>query len=537
LLRGLAESVTLATGWRARGMAAAAGAVAALGMAPLDLWPAGFLAFPVAVWLVDGIDAAHWRFSPRGLLQAAAAGWWFGFGYFLAGLWWLGAAFLVETDEFAWALPLGVLGMPAGLALFHALGFALARLLWSPGALRVAAFASALAAAEWLRGTVLTGFPWNSHGQALAAFPPAAQAAAVIGLPGLTLVYLLLAAAPATLATGRTPARRVLPSLVAAVALAALSVLGVWRLAGQPTEFHAGVRLRIMQPNVSQREKHRMGGQELLARYLALSDRPTGPATRGLADVTHLFWPESPFPFFLAREPRALARIGDALKGGSVTLLTGAARVEDTAGPGGRQRYFNALQVVRPDGSVGASYDKTHLVPFGEYLPFREALDRLGLRQFVEVPGGFDAGSHRPLMEVAGLPPLLPLICYEAIFPDEASGRSGRPELLVNVTNDAWFGQTPGPWQHLAQARLRTIEQGVPMVRAANTGVSAVIDPSGRVVAQLALGQEGVVDSRLPRAISPTIYARFGDKIPGALLLICILSSIAGAVSARRLAR
>jgi apolipoprotein N-acyltransferase len=536
LLIRFAEELVLLGGWRARLVAAGAGGLAALAQAPLDFWPACIIAFPLAIWLIDGVAAGHRRFSPRGLWQAAVIGWWFGFGYFLAGLWWLGAAFLVESDEFLWALPFGVLGLPAGLALFHALGFALARLLWSDSPRRIAAFAASLTAAEWLRAVVLTGFPWNSFGQALAAFPPTAQVAALTGLTGLTLLTLLVFSAPAALASAAGIRSRVGVPLAALLSFALLSAWGGWRLAGAEPAFRPDVRLRIMQPNVSQRDKHRLGGQELLARYLALSDRATGPTTTGIADVTHLVWPESPFPFFLAREPQALARIAGLLKGGA-TLLTGAARIEDAQGGTARPRYFNALHVIGPDGVISESYDKTHLVPFGEYLPFREVFDRLGLRQFVEIPGGFVAGSHRALLSVKGLPPVLPLICYEAIFPGELLDRAGRPGVMINITNDAWFGLTPGPHQHLAQARLRAIEQGVPLVRAANSGISAVVDPYGNLIAQLPLGREGVIDSRLPASLPATVYARFGDAVPVALLLICTLFSIRLRRARRRVAR
>jgi apolipoprotein N-acyltransferase len=262
-----------------------------------------------------------------------------------------------------------------------------------------------------------------------------------------------------------------------------------------------------MQPNISQRDKHRLSGQDVLARYLALSDRAAGPGAAGVADVTHLLWPESPFPFLLAREPQALSQIAALLRP-RATLITGAARAEDA---GATPRYFNSIHVVGSDGVISDSYDKTHLVPFGEYLPLRGLFGALGLRQFVEIPGGFEPGARRRLLTVKGLPPALPLICYEAIFPAEAAAADARPGVLLAVTNDGWFGITTGPHQHLAQARLRSVEQGLPLLRAANTGISAVIDPLGRITAQLALGTQGVIDAQVPAALPPTVYSRFGD--------------------------
>jgi apolipoprotein N-acyltransferase len=205
--------------------------------------------------------------------------------------------------------------------------------------------------------------------------------------------------------------------------------------------------------------------------------------------------------------------------------VTGAARAEDASAT---PRYFNSIHVVGADGVIADSYDKTHLVPFGEYLPLKGLFAALRIRQFVEIPGGFEPGARRKPLAVPGLPPALPLICYEAVFSFEAASTI-RPGLLLNVTNDAWFGQTTGPHQHLAQARIRSIEQGLPMIRAANTGISAIIDPLGRITGRLPLGVEGVLDGALAHAISPTIYVRIGDLLAHTLLFLCF-----GLCAARR---
>ncbi len=513
-----AEGIVLAWGWRRLAIATLAGAVAALAMPPLGILPALALSFPAAILLIDGSTTGPGRFSWRTLRSSLAAGWAFGFGYFLAGLWWLGAAFLVETDEFIWLMPFGVLGLPFALGLFHGLGFVVARLLWSDGAARIFAFALGMAGAEWLRGAILTGFPWNSFGQAFGTSDALAQSASLVGLDGLTLLAPLLFATPVLLLTGRSPLRRLALPVAACLVLAAMAGFGFWRLHTTTVATLPDVRVRIMQPNLSQRDKHRLSGQEVLSRYLALSDRATAPGASGIADATHLVWPESPFPFLLAREPQALAQIARLLTPRTV-LVTGAARAEDI--PGAAPRYFNAIHVVNPDGVIGDSYDKVHLVPFGEYLPLRALLDRIGIRQFVEVPGGFEPGVRRKPLAIRGLPPAVPLICYEAIFPREVAAVATRPGLLLNVTNDAWFGHTFGPYQHLAQARMRSIEQGLPQIRAANTGISAMIDPLGRVVRSLPLGVEGVLDSRLPEALPATPYATFGAWLH---IFMCVAS-------------
>ncbi len=520
-----AQRVILSEGAARRAIAVFAGAVGALALAPFNILPAMAVPLTVAVWLIDGA-AGGGRFRLGGVRAAAEAGWWLGFGYFTAGLWWLGAAMLVEADQFAWALPLAVIGMPAALALFTSLGFALARLLWTHGSARIFALAAGLGGAEWLRGHVLTGFPWNDVGMALAGVPAFAQAGAVVGLHGLDLLAILIFAAPATLIDH--PRRRI--SAAAALALlllAGLGGFGVFRLLASSTDYVADVRLRLMQPNLPQDAKFRPeNGPEILRRYLALSDRATSPEHSGVADATHVIWPESAFPFVLSREPEAMAAIARAMQG--TILITGAARAEESEGGRRRTRIFNAVEVLQGERVV-AFYDKVHLVPFGEYLPFETLLRPLGVTHLV--PGIWDRGTGPRRLSAPGLPPMAPLICYEAIFPGESVEPGGqRPQWLLNVTNDGWFGATTGPWQHFAQARLRAIEEGLPLVRVANTGVSAIVDPYGRILEELPLGVEGVLDGRLPKPAPLTLFARYGALtfagLWGAALLVAVAARL-----------
>ncbi|HJW77893.1 MAG TPA: apolipoprotein N-acyltransferase, partial [Beijerinckiaceae bacterium] len=448
--------------------------------------------------------------------------------YFVAGLWWLGAAFLVEADQFAWALPFGVLGLPAVLAGFSALGFALSRALWSPGAGRLFAFAFGLTVAEWLRGTAFTGFPWNTIGMAFGQNLWLMQAASAVGLYGLTILAILICAAPATLGTGDAGSRRWAAPGLAVSALALLAAFGAWRVPRAATPTVAGVKLRIMQPNLPQDAKFSLANRDaVMRRYLSISDRATSPTSNGVADATHLIWPESAFPFLLHRDAKALAQIAALLPPGA-TLITGAARADDPPVGEEPSRYFNAIQVVSHEGAIIATYDKAHLVPFGEYFPhfLDAALRSFGLRQFVHVPGGFDAGESRRPLAVPGLPPVAPTICYEAIFPGAVVLEGTRPGLILNVTNDAWFGITPGPHQHYAQARLRAVEEGLPLVRAANNGISAVIDPYGRASGLIPLGVEGVLDAGLPTAIWPTSFSNLGRIFFTTLLLSCGASAL-----------
>jgi apolipoprotein N-acyltransferase len=295
-----------------------------------------------------------------------------------------------------------------------------------------------------------------------------------------------------------------------------MGAFGVIRLALLPTTTVANVKLRIMQPNLQQDVRFNYSAKaEVMQKYLTLSDRASGPQSTGVRDATILIWPESAFPFFLTHEADAMAQIADLLPKGTI-LITGSVRAPDLP-PGVRiTRAYNSIYAIDHDGSVLSIYDKLHLVPFGEYLPFQDLMEKLGFVQLTKVQGGFIPGVRRRPMELPNTPRMLPLICYEAIFPGEVASRDDRPGWIVNLTNDGWFGISTGPYQHLQQARMRAIEQGLPLVRAANTGISAVIDPVGRIVARLGLGLEGVLDSSLPSAIPPTIYARVGD-IPAAL--------------------
>jgi len=514
-IRAAGLAIILSWGWKRAAIALIAGALSSLAMAPFNAWPVLFLTFPVAVWLIDGAGAGRLG----GVPAAAMAGWWFGLGYFVPGLYWIGYAFLVDASTFAWLLPFAILGLPAYLALFTALGFALARLIWTRDASRVIALAASLTLSEWLRGHMLTGFPWNAFGYALTEPLALAQTSSLIGLWGMTFLAVAIFASPAALIDSRSRGRK--PWIAPVMAVALLIVMGVFgavRLNLQPTRTVANVKLRIMQPNLQQDVRFNYSAKaEVMQKYLTLSDRASGPQSTGVRDVNILIWPESAFPFFLTREADAMAQIADLLPKGTV-LITGSVRAPEVP-PGVRiTRAYNSIYVIDHDGSVLSVYDKLHLVPFGEFLPFQDWLERIGLEQLTRVQGGFIPGTRRRTMDIPNAPRVLPLICYEAIFPGDVAERDDRPGWIVNLTNDGWFGISTGPYQHLQQARMRAIEQGLPVVRAANTGISAVIDPLGRIVTELGLGLEGVLDSALPSAIAPTIYARVGD-IPAAIIV------------------
>ena len=490
-----------------------AGVAGALAMAPFDVIPAMIVPMTTSVMLLD---------RARDLRAAGLFGWWLGFGYFIAGLWWLGAAFLVEPD-FAWAMPFGVILLPAFLALFFALAFVLAAIVWRRGPLRIFVLAVSFGIAEALRATLFTGFPWNSLGMALGGTLVSAQIAAFIGLPGLNLVTVSVFAAPACFFDRGSLGRRLFAPLLGVGVIAGVFGIGLWRLSEPDPGTVPDVRFRIMQPDMPQDDRFsRAHSAAILRHYFDLSTKGSYPDRSGLDGITHLVWPETSFPFLLDEDATARAGIARVLEPGTV-LLAGAVRAEGQSGTATR-RYFNALQVLDTSGRIVATSDKVHLVPFGEYLPFSDLLSAVGLRQFVQAPGGFSVGGQRSAIHVPGLAPGLALICYEAIFSAELSMETvPRPEWLLNVTNDAWFGLTPGPYQHFAQARLRAIEQGLPLIRAANNGISAIVDAHGRIVARLPLGDVGVVDGPLPRPLPATLFSELPGTFGGLPFLGLVL--------------
>lgn len=518
------HAVRTARGWRRHAIAFAAGALANLAMAPFLFAPILFLSLPVLVWLID--DAAA-RPGARGETArcAALSGWWFGFGYFLFGLFWIGEAFLVEADKFGWLLPFAVTLMPAGLALFWAAAAAVSVLLWRPGFQRLLVLALALAGFEWLRGHVLTGFPWNVLGYALTGPSVFLQSAGLLGIYGLTLITVPIFGAPLVMMADAASGVRRRRAAVRAFALVAVPLLllagyGVVRIKTAPPGHVDGVKIRIVQPSIPQREKWLPEKQgAIFQEHLDLSVRAPSGERDDLIGITHVVWPEAAMPFLPLEHPEALEAIGAMLPDG-VLLLTGALRREPAPaaadGTPASQPYraFNSLMVFDDRGGLHSVYDKTHLVPFGEYLPWQAALEAIGLEQLTRMRGGFTEGVvPRPTLSVPKLPAVGGLICYEAIFPGVGAASRSRPGLLLNVTNDGWFGNTTGPRQHFHQARVRAVEEGLTLVRVANNGISAVVGPTGKVVVMLGINAKGSADSLLPLSHSPPVYAVYGDHV------------------------
>ncbi len=457
------------------------GICAALGQAPVGAW---FVSLPALAALI------YWVARATGPAPAIWAAWFGGAGYFACALNWIIEPFLIDAAAYGWMAPFAVMLLAFGLALFWAGAVAVSRLATH----RALGFALALTAAELARGYVLTGFPWALIGH-IWIDTPVAQLAAVIGPSGLTGLTLLAAAL--------IQQRRVLPGLATVAILAAPMVYGLWVLA-QPLPPAPGITLRLIQPNAEQHLKWDPAAADaFFNRLLAYT------AVKPAPDL--VIWPETALPYSLARNPELIAVIAAA--GNGAPILLGHQRLIDTRG-------FNSLSLISPAGTLGPTYDKHHLVPFGEYIPFGDlAYQWFGLTAFAAQQGnGYSAGSGPQLMELgARLGRVLPLICYEAVFPQDLRG-TPRPDWILQVTNDAWFGTLSGPFQHLAQARLRAIEQGLPLVRVANTGVTGVYDARGREVAALEFGIASYLDAAMPGPLPQTPYARYGE-IPVLVLL------------------
>lgn len=519
-------------GWRRAAVAIFSGALSALAQAPYSIYPVLFLTFPILIWLIDGVSAKQSR-SGKSRRQefwtAFKIGWYFGFGYFLVGLYWIGAAFLVDADTFAWMLPFAVVALPLGLAIFTGLSCAVAHLLWTSGFIRITVFATAWAAFEWVRGIIFTGFPWNTVGYSFAANEFIGQSTSVFGIYALSLITVMITSAPAALADSdfqviRSWQKRIIGPVSMLVLFFALIGFGAWRLANSQAAFVPGVSLRIVQPNIKQSEKWEpKNASRIFSRYLELSDIATSPQNMGIADATHIIWPESALPFLLDERQDVLSAIA-AILPDKATLITGGIR--RTRSDDQNSTYYNSVFTLNGSGKITGRYDKFHLVPFGEKLPFEKLLNTLGLRQLVTLPGSFASGPGPVTMAVAGAPAMSPLICYEAIFPSQVTAKNSRPGWIVNVTNDGWFGETAGPYQHLQQVRVRAIEEGLPVVRAANTGISAIIDPYGRILQQLALNRSGVIDGSLPLALEPTYFSKWGNNIFFLMILALFLNRI-----------
>ena len=501
-LAALAPRVARLRGWRRAIVALVLGVALAATMPPVHALPLFPIALTGLLWLIGG---------SRSPFSAFATGWCFGLGFFVAGLYWIGFALMTDPERYGWLVVPAVVGVSAGLALFFAILALILRILRLEGIWGVLGFAALWGAQEWIRGHILSGFPWNLAGSTFSLSVAMNQLVALIGAYGASLVLVFAGALPAMAsAPGPWSRRLALPGMIALLFVVWLG--GTIRLAGapDPASDDTTTILRLVQPNIAQQEKWRgdsRGG--IVARHLDLTKSPAS------TPISLVIWPEAAMPFVIDEDPAVPRYLAESLPEGALLLAGAPRRALDD---GGERRAWNSVHGIGADGQLIARYDKHHLVPFGEYVPLRKVF---GFEKITAGTLDFSEGPGPATMILPGIPPFSPLICYEGIFPDAVIAPEGpRPQWLLNTTNDGWFGISSGPYQHLASARLRAIEQGMPMVRVANTGISVVVDSFGRERARLGLDRSGVIDQPLPRALaSPPPYAVVGDWPYFALLI------------------
>jgi apolipoprotein N-acyltransferase len=527
----VAEHAMLTHGWRRFLLLVVAGAIGALSVPPFYILPALFLTMPIWVWCLDGAERLPgWRklFGP-----AFTIGFAYGLGYFTVAFHWLGAAFFVDGGIMLVIMPFAIVTLAATIALFWGLASALAHLLWSGGAMRIVTLATFLSLAEWARGHFFSGFPFDLLGYAFAANDEMSQLASVIGVYGLTALAALLSMTPALIwpPDQRNLTRRLVPFFLSLGIIAAQIGYGHYRLGSTPVTQRADMRMRIVQPMVLEHaDWSEAKPADIIGKLIALSQTKTGPNDPGLSTVTQVVWPESSLPFFLSDYPDALARVAQMLPKNGL-LLTGAPREQYdpgvTAGAttAADRPAYNSLIAVNDHGEIVASYDKSHLVPFGEYLPFPELFGAFGLKQFVPGADGWQAGDGRRLMNVPNTPPFLALICYEAIFSGDLGQDTAKAQFILNITNDAWFDGSIGLAQHADHVRLRAVEEGLPLIRVANSGQTLLIDPLGRVTQSLPQEQIGLLDVVPANRLPGTIFTRLGYwPFAGAMLIGLVLA-------------
>lgn len=459
------------------------GALMTLAMPPVGFFPVLFLCAPAFIWLTQSIEKK---------LQTFLNGWAFGAGYFIAGFYWISAALFVDIKLWIWVLPFSLIVGPGIYALYYGFIPLLARKWRHNDILYTLAFIPIWALAEYARGHCFTGFPWNLAGYAWDRALPMLQISSVIGIYGLTLLTLFWSAAW-TLRKSR------FATAVITATFAIVLIFGIFRLTQNPTEASEHT-IRIVQPNIPQSQK--WDPEEAWRNFekiLKLTSKQTEKP------VTFVVFPETAISANLEAEQEVSFNLAVSLPAGSTGVL---GNMRMTRNP---LAYFNSVAVIDKKAKVIDTYDKHHLVPFGEYIPYRNILNITPVAQKLSGIGDFTPGPGPRTIKVGNLPSFSPLVCYEVIFPHEVANKEDRPEWLVNVTNDGWYGNSSGPYQHLAISRVRAIEEGLPLVRVANTGISAMIDPLGRITGKIALGAEGILDAPLPEYLPETTYSSYGD--------------------------
>lgn len=483
-----------------------AGAAMAFSAPPTAWWPFLFICLSTFYVLLSPLKG--WR--------AFLSGWLFGFGYFVVGLYWIGNALLVPGNEFKWVWPLAIVGLPIGLAIFTGLAALAATRFADFKTWRgYCIFVFCLVTSEYLRGNILTGFPWNLFGYSWAHHLAVVQSVSLFGVYGLTLLTTLWACVPGILyLRGATLKQCAVPGLAVVLSIGALYSWGAMRLKDHPTQNRDDLIVRVVQPNIAQEDK---SNPDLfvpnLRKLMGASAAPFLPGK-----TYAIIWPETAISDYALADTNVSDFIRKSLPGKETSyyIVAGTLRHEDSVGE--KTTYYNSVVTYDRNLKALESYDKSHLVPFGEYIPFK---DYIPLHPFVRF-SGFTPGGGIITQGTTPLPPYSGLVCYEVIFAGEVVEKSLRPEWMVNVTNDGWYADSAGPYQHLSMAVYRAVEEGIPLIRSANTGISAIIDPNGRMIRHLNYGIGGYIDAPLPAALRPTLFNKHRNSLffTGMLLLL-----------------
>jgi len=483
----------------------AAGVLASFAFPPFDAFPVLWVSFPVLYLLLLAAGTGR---------QAFGLGWSFAFGLLMVSLHWISGSLFVDIKSFWWALPFALAGLPALFSLYYALAVWGA---WRWGVRRAEGplvLALLWFGAELARGHLFTGFPWDMLGYVWGDWLWPLQVVSVIGLEGLTLLTLVLVLLPSLFALTDTR-KALIANGLGLMVLVALVAAGGWRLQGRVPAFVEGVTLRLVQPEQAQAMKWRQDQKQTnFEELMALSfDAPSA------VPITHYIWPETATAYHLAEDPLLRSALAARMAKDTV-LLTGVLRRQPQED--GTLAFYNSLIGMDARGNVIAGYDKHHLVPFGEYMPLRSLItvDAIAMKG-----SDFTAGDGPRTLRVPRLPPFGALICYEVLFSGDVLDPADPPALFVNVTNDAWYDHTMGPEQHFAIARARAIEEGIPLVRAANKGMTGVVDPYGVAVLAPFDGKAAFLDAALPQALpARTFWVRHreGAQVLASILLLCI---------------
>ncbi len=455
------------------------GALSSFAMPPYYILPFLVLGLSILFYCINKSD--KWT-------KNALYGFSFGFGFGAVGMAWLGNALTIDSGTFAWAIPFVWLGMGLLFGIFYALP-AVFSTFYPAGMRKLFAFAGWFVLFEWVRSWILTGFPWNLVSAGLSVSLPMVQSAAIWGVYGLSLVTVLTFCTPAF-----WPKKK--PIIIAGLCLVILYLGGLWRLYDASSDQVWGVKLRLVQPNIPQSLKwDATKAEEHYSKLIRLSRENNN-------DITHVIWPESAIPYYIDHDEAERLRLMSAVRQGG-TLISGGLRGENLS----QRQIANSIFIIDDLADIKGYYDKFHLVPFGEFMPLRSLIP---LDKIVPIPSDFVRGQGLRTIHIPKAPPASLLVCYEIIFSGQVAKKDKRPSWLINVSNNAWYGLTAGPYQYFEMLRMRAIEEGLPVAHASNNGVSGVIDAYGQIVSSLDLGEEGIIDTYLPKAIPATPYAKTG---------------------------